>query len=237
MDRSEQLIADSLSKHAADAPTDDHLLTGVHARLRRRRTSRAVGAVVVAAAAVATAIRIKIPYAVQVIVSAMARSRDSQRLWSSSSASGAAAFRRCASAARSTGAPGVTSASISRGNGSSATSEPLPSQGSTRLCISLSLSGAACAMPGVVRSTASAASLSRDNSPTASPCAGTRICTVKRSASPARQPSEARSARSEAPSASAARNAMMPIMMSSGAAPFSRGMNCAGPRLIPGPPF
>ena len=56
MDRSEQLIADSLSKHAADAPTDDHLLAGVHARLRRRRTSRAVGAVVVAAAAVATAI-------------------------------------------------------------------------------------------------------------------------------------------------------------------------------------
>jgi hypothetical protein len=56
MDTSEQLIADSLSKHAVDAPTDDHLLAVVHTRLRRRRTGRAVGAVVLAAAAVATAI-------------------------------------------------------------------------------------------------------------------------------------------------------------------------------------
>ncbi|WP_371407047.1 hypothetical protein OHA10_16250 [Kribbella sp. NBC_00662] len=56
MDRSEQLIADSLSKHAADAPSDDRLLDGIHARLRRRRSGRAVGVVVLAAAAVATAI-------------------------------------------------------------------------------------------------------------------------------------------------------------------------------------
>lgn len=56
MDSSEQLIADSLSKHAADAPSDDRLLAAVHARLRRRRTGRTIGAVVVAAAAVATAI-------------------------------------------------------------------------------------------------------------------------------------------------------------------------------------
>ncbi|MFD7160296.1 hypothetical protein ACFV9C_37300 [Kribbella sp. NPDC059898] len=52
----ERLIADSLTKHAADAPTDDHLLAGIHARLHRRRTHRALGAVVIAAAAVATAI-------------------------------------------------------------------------------------------------------------------------------------------------------------------------------------
>ncbi|WUJ74896.1 hypothetical protein OG809_16845 [Kribbella soli] len=56
MDRSEQLIADSLSKHAADAPSDDRLLAGIHTRLRRRRTGRTIGAVVIAAAAVATAI-------------------------------------------------------------------------------------------------------------------------------------------------------------------------------------
>ncbi|MFI5696551.1 hypothetical protein ACIA58_32145 [Kribbella sp. NPDC051586] len=56
MDRSERLIANSLSKHAADAPSDDRLLEGVHARLRRRRTGRTIGAVVIAAAAVATAI-------------------------------------------------------------------------------------------------------------------------------------------------------------------------------------
>jgi hypothetical protein len=56
MDASEKLIADTLSKHAADAPADDHLLAVVHARLRRRRTGRSIGAVVVAAAVVATAI-------------------------------------------------------------------------------------------------------------------------------------------------------------------------------------
>jgi hypothetical protein len=56
MDRSEQLIADSLSKHAADAPTDDRLLARVHGRLRRRRIGRSVGTVVLACAAVATAI-------------------------------------------------------------------------------------------------------------------------------------------------------------------------------------
>ena len=52
----ERLLADSLAKHAADAPTDAHLLEAVHARLRRRRTGRSIGAVVVAAAAVATAL-------------------------------------------------------------------------------------------------------------------------------------------------------------------------------------
>ncbi|TDO58155.1 hypothetical protein EV651_110189 [Kribbella sp. VKM Ac-2571] len=56
MDASEKLIADTLSKHAADAPADDHLLSVVHARLRHRRTGRSIGAVVVAAAVVATAI-------------------------------------------------------------------------------------------------------------------------------------------------------------------------------------
>ncbi|HWD81606.1 MAG TPA: hypothetical protein VG497_22080 [Kribbella sp.] len=52
----ERLLADSLAKHAADAPTDTHLLETVHARLRRRRTHRTIGAAVVAAAAVATAL-------------------------------------------------------------------------------------------------------------------------------------------------------------------------------------
>lgn len=56
MDASEQQIADSLSKHAADAPSDARLLAAVHTGLRRRRNSRAIGAVVVAAAVVATAI-------------------------------------------------------------------------------------------------------------------------------------------------------------------------------------
>jgi hypothetical protein len=56
MDSSEQLIADSLSKHAADAPSDERLLAAVHARLHRRRTGRTVGAAVLACAAVATAI-------------------------------------------------------------------------------------------------------------------------------------------------------------------------------------
>lgn len=58
MDASEKLIADTLSKHAADAPADDHLLSVVHARLRRRRTGRSIGAVVVAAAVVATAVTV-----------------------------------------------------------------------------------------------------------------------------------------------------------------------------------
>lgn len=56
MDASEKRIADSLFKHAADAPSDARLLAAVHTGLRRRRTSRAIGAVVVAAAVVATAI-------------------------------------------------------------------------------------------------------------------------------------------------------------------------------------
>lgn len=56
---SEKQIADSLSEHAADAPSDARLLAAVHAGLHRRRTSRAVravGAVVVLAAVVAAAI-------------------------------------------------------------------------------------------------------------------------------------------------------------------------------------
>ena len=56
MDSSEHLIADSLSKHAADAPSDERLLAAVHARLHRRRTGRTIGAAVVAAALVAAAI-------------------------------------------------------------------------------------------------------------------------------------------------------------------------------------
>jgi hypothetical protein len=56
MDTTEDLVAASLSKHAADAPSDDHLLSTVHHRLRRRRTGRTIGAVVLACAAVATAV-------------------------------------------------------------------------------------------------------------------------------------------------------------------------------------
>ncbi|MFI5736680.1 hypothetical protein ACIA49_41565 [Kribbella sp. NPDC051587] len=55
MDINEQQIADSLARHAADAPSDHALLSTVHGCLRRRRTGRAVGAVVLAAAVVATA--------------------------------------------------------------------------------------------------------------------------------------------------------------------------------------
>ncbi|TDD54934.1 hypothetical protein E1263_26765 [Kribbella antibiotica] len=55
MNNSEQQIADSLARHAADAPDDHTLLSAVHGRLRRRRTGRAAGAVVLAAAVVATA--------------------------------------------------------------------------------------------------------------------------------------------------------------------------------------
>ena len=56
MDATEDLVAASLSRHAADAPSDDHLLSDVHHRLRRRRTGRTIGATVLACAAVATAI-------------------------------------------------------------------------------------------------------------------------------------------------------------------------------------
>ncbi|MEU4290558.1 hypothetical protein AB0E63_20220 [Kribbella sp. NPDC026596] len=56
MEATEELIAASLAMHAAEAPSDEHLLSGVHRRLRRRRTGRAIVAVVLACAAVATAI-------------------------------------------------------------------------------------------------------------------------------------------------------------------------------------
>ena len=56
MDVSEKLIADSLSRHAADAPSDAELLPGVHRRLRRRRSGRTIGAAVLASAVIATAI-------------------------------------------------------------------------------------------------------------------------------------------------------------------------------------
>jgi len=56
MDATEDLVATSLSRHAADAPTDDRLLSDLHHRLRRRRTGRTIGAAVLACAAVATAI-------------------------------------------------------------------------------------------------------------------------------------------------------------------------------------
>ncbi|MFB6720387.1 hypothetical protein ACFCV3_09520 [Kribbella sp. NPDC056345] len=55
MDSSEQKIADSLARHAVDAPSDHALLSTVHARLRRRRTGRVAGAAVLAAAVIATA--------------------------------------------------------------------------------------------------------------------------------------------------------------------------------------
>jgi hypothetical protein len=55
-DSTEALISQSLESHAADAPSDDTLLSGVHTRLRRRRFARATGAVVLACAAVATAV-------------------------------------------------------------------------------------------------------------------------------------------------------------------------------------
>lgn len=56
MDATEDLITESLSTHAADAPSDEHLLSTVHHHLRRRRTGRTIGAVVLACAVVATAI-------------------------------------------------------------------------------------------------------------------------------------------------------------------------------------
>jgi len=56
MDASEKLIAEALSKHASDAPSDHDLLSTVHYRLHRRRTGRMLGAAVLAAAVVATAI-------------------------------------------------------------------------------------------------------------------------------------------------------------------------------------
>lgn len=55
-DSTEALITQSLESHAADAPSDDTLLYGVHTRLRRRRFARTTGAVVLACAAVATAV-------------------------------------------------------------------------------------------------------------------------------------------------------------------------------------
>lgn len=56
MDTTEELIVESLSRHAVDAPSDEHVLSAVHHRLRRRRTGRTIGAAVLACAAVATAI-------------------------------------------------------------------------------------------------------------------------------------------------------------------------------------
>lgn len=55
MDATEDLVAACLSHHAADAPSDDGLLSEVQHRLRRR-TGRTIGAAVLACAAVATAI-------------------------------------------------------------------------------------------------------------------------------------------------------------------------------------
>lgn len=52
----EALLTKTLDRQAADAPTDESLLTGVQARLHRRRTSRMVGAGVLACAAVAVTV-------------------------------------------------------------------------------------------------------------------------------------------------------------------------------------
>jgi hypothetical protein len=55
LDRTERLLGQSLTRHAADAPSDGPLLTAVHARLRRRRRTRTIGAAVLASASVAAA--------------------------------------------------------------------------------------------------------------------------------------------------------------------------------------
>ncbi|MFC5267708.1 hypothetical protein ACFPJ1_36805 [Kribbella qitaiheensis] len=55
-DPTENLITRTLDDHAADAPSDAGLLTGVHTRLRRRRNTRVLGAAVLACAAVATTV-------------------------------------------------------------------------------------------------------------------------------------------------------------------------------------
>jgi hypothetical protein len=54
-DHTERLLEQSLSRHAAEAPSDGRLLTTVHARLRRRRTTRTIGAALLACASIATA--------------------------------------------------------------------------------------------------------------------------------------------------------------------------------------
>lgn len=55
-DQTETLIERTLARRAEQAPSDDHLLTRVHARLRRRRVTRRTGAALVAATAVAAGI-------------------------------------------------------------------------------------------------------------------------------------------------------------------------------------
>lgn len=55
-DPTETLLAQTLDRKAAQAPLDHDLLDQVHARLRRRRSGRAAGALVLACAAVATGI-------------------------------------------------------------------------------------------------------------------------------------------------------------------------------------
>ncbi|WP_020391631.1 hypothetical protein [Kribbella catacumbae] len=55
-DPTETLLAQSLDRQAEHAPRDHDLLDQVHARLRRRRSGRAAGALVLACAAVATGI-------------------------------------------------------------------------------------------------------------------------------------------------------------------------------------
>ncbi|HET6299728.1 MAG TPA: hypothetical protein VFG33_40565 [Kribbella sp.] len=55
-DPTETQLTQSLADHAADAPSDDSLLSDVHTRLHRRRRARTTGAVVLACAAVATAL-------------------------------------------------------------------------------------------------------------------------------------------------------------------------------------
>ena len=55
-DPTENLITRTLEDHAAGAPSDASLLTGVHTRLRRRRNTRVLGAAVLACAAVTATI-------------------------------------------------------------------------------------------------------------------------------------------------------------------------------------
>jgi hypothetical protein len=56
LESTEALLTATLDRQATAAPTDAALLSGVHQRLRRRRTGRVVGAAVLACAAVAVAV-------------------------------------------------------------------------------------------------------------------------------------------------------------------------------------
>ncbi|GAA1594050.1 hypothetical protein GCM10009789_55170 [Kribbella sancticallisti] len=54
----ESVLTETLDRHAAEAPADDALLSGVHRRLRRRRTGRTISVAVLACAAVAAGVSV-----------------------------------------------------------------------------------------------------------------------------------------------------------------------------------